>query len=96
MLVLLHLLIILSIPVIFLGLDWIVAHPLRVIHLLIMLPLLFVGYGLCATHLVISFHLLDVPQGEIITFVNVQDSLIGPLINWAAPRLAVCARLRSR
>jgi hypothetical protein len=43
MLVLLHLLIILSIPVIFLGLDWIVAHPLRVIRLLIMLPLLFVG-----------------------------------------------------
>jgi hypothetical protein len=40
------------IPLIFLGLNRIVAHPLRVISLLlIILTLLLVGHGLCTAHL---------------------------------------------
>jgi len=40
------------IPLIFLGLNRIVAHPLRVIHLLLItLTLLLVGHGLCTAHL---------------------------------------------
>jgi hypothetical protein len=55
-LILLVLLVVLGIPVVPLGLAWIVAHPLRVMGLLlIMLTLLLVGYGLCTTHVVSSF-----------------------------------------
>jgi hypothetical protein len=44
---------------VFLGLDRIVAHPLRVISLLlIMLTLLFVGYGLRTAHLGAPFLLI--------------------------------------
>jgi len=41
-----------AVPFVLLRLNRIVAHPLRVIPLLlIMLTLLFVGHGLCAAHL---------------------------------------------
>jgi len=51
-------LLIAAIPFVFLGLTGIVAHPLRVISLLVILTLLFIVYGLRTAHLGAPFLLV--------------------------------------
>ena len=64
----LTLLIVLGASFVLLWFNRIVAHPLWVIGLLlIMLTLLFIGYGLCAAHLGAPFTLVDAPARRNIT-----------------------------